>query len=408
MERALVEATRQARVRSPEALLARLGALPDDASEWSFLARRLTVGETYFFRDRALFDVLEQRVLPGLIAARRRDHGPWRLSVWSAGCSTGEEPYSLAMLLDQLLPDGTQWEPGVLGTDVNPASLEAARRAVYRPWALRDTPATLRDRYFARREGEYEVVPAIRGRVRFACFNLAVDAAPVSATPVDLLLCRNVLMYLSRPAAERAVRGLREALAPDGWLVVAAAEAYAESFRPLVPVNFPGTILFTGEASARRLGMLAPAEVVTAGGPARAVAHRPPARVPPPVGPVRRRASPPSQERTEPSTAAEALSHARDLADRGELDEALQVCQALAKRNRLEPAVHLLLSTIHQERGDVGQALAALRRALYVDPDCAEAHAALGHLLARRGETRRARRHLETAARLGARREEVS
>jgi chemotaxis protein methyltransferase CheR len=405
LEAALVEGVRRARLRSPEAFLARLVALPGDAREWTHLAQRLTVGETYFFRDRACFDALERHVLPALAAARRAQGGG-RLSVWSAGCSTGEEAYSLAMLLDQLFPETARWPPGVLGTDVNPASLEAARGAVYRPWALRDTPLPMRDRYFVRRDGGYEVVPEICSRVQFASLNVVVNEPPASAVPVDLLLCRNLLMYLSRPAAERAVERLRSALAPDGWLVVAAAEAWAESFRPLVPVNFPGTILFTSEASARRLGMPPPPEVVTRRGPAPAVAAHTDRRERPDAT-ARRRASAPSHELAKEPTHAAALSRVRELADRGELDEALRVGQSLAKRSRLDPAVHLLLSAIQQERGDLAQAQAALRRALYLDPDCVEAHAALGHILMRRGETRRARRHFETAARLGAGREEV-
>ncbi|HUG54786.1 MAG TPA: tetratricopeptide repeat protein, partial [Vicinamibacteria bacterium] len=131
------------------------------------------------------------------------------------------------------------------------------------------------------------------------------------------------------------------------------------------------------------------------------------ARRDPPAVRARRQASAPSHEAASESTDAAALSRARELADRGDLDEALRVCQALAKRCRLDPAVHLLVSAIQQERGDLAQALAALRRALYIDPDCVEAHTALGQILARRGESGRARRHFETAARLEARREDV-
>lgn len=400
LEAAFVEAMRRARINSPEALLQYLATLPADAAEWDRLAQRLTIGETYFFRDRACFDALERHVLPSLLRARRQSGGRPRLSIWSAGCSTGEEPYSLAIMLDRLLPDADSWDLAIVGTDVNSVSLETARRALYRPWSLRDTPPSVRDRYFRRQGDRYEVVPEIRRRVRFAPLNLAQDSPPATLGPVDLLLCRNVLMYLSRAAARRTVRRLREALAPDGWLVVAPAEAFAELFRPLAPVNLVGTILFTAEASAH---VHAPSELHHSAADRRlgpepghsAARSRPPIQ-------ARAAASAP-REQAVPAPYAEVLSEARALADRGQLDQALSACRSALKRNQMDPEAHLLLATIYQERGEAPEALAALRRALYLAPDLAEAHAAMGHLLRGRGEGRRARRHLEAAARLAAR-----
>jgi len=405
LEAAFIEATRRARMNSPEALLQRLGAQPADTAEWNHLAQRLTIGETYFFRDRAFFEALERHVLPSLLDARRKPCGHPRLSIWSAGCSTGEEPYSLAIVLDRLLPEAESWDLAILGTDLNSASLETARRALYRPWSLRDTPPSVRDRYFRRRGDRYEVAPEIRRRVRFAPLNLAGDGAPARFGPVDLLLCRNVLMYLSRAAARRAVGRLREALAPDGWLVVAAAEASAELFRPLVPVNLAGTILFTSAASARR-HVTSPLHVPAAAeDPGIAAPARPAGRPRPPAHATA--VSPPNEE-PGPPPYAEMLSQARALADRGQLDEARRACQSALKRDRLDPAAHFLLGTIHQEIGETAEALAAFRRALYLAPDLAEAHAAMGHLLRARGDSRRARRHLQAAARLAGRPEDVS
>jgi chemotaxis protein methyltransferase CheR len=400
LEAAFVEAMRRARLKSPEALLQYLATLPAEAAEWNRLAQKLTIGETYFFRDRASFEALEQHVLPLLLAARRQGHGRPRLSIWSAGCSTGEEPYSLAIVLDRLLPDAESWDLAILGTDVNSASLETARRAVYRPWSLRDTPAPVRDRYFRRRGESYEVAPEIRRRVRFAPLNLAAAGPPPTLGPVDLLLCRNVLMYLSRVAARRAIGRLRDALAPDGWLVVAAAESWAELFRPLVPVNLVGTILFTSAASAHRhvpTGLHHPAADTRLDAEPRpwAARSRPSIEV--------RTATPGPEEAAGPVPYAQLLSEARELADRGQLDEALHACRSALKRNQMDPAAHVLLATIHRERGQAPEALAALRRALYLAPDHAEAHAAMGHLLRARGDGRRARRHLEAAARLATR-----
>lgn len=108
LERGLIRALRTSSVSVPETYLTLLASLPEGSPELMRLAGHLTVGETYFFRDRALFEALEQHVLPSLIEARRAE-GILRLRLWSAGCATGEEPYSLAILLDRLLPDLSDW-----------------------------------------------------------------------------------------------------------------------------------------------------------------------------------------------------------------------------------------------------------------------------------------------------------
>src|SRR5512138_1766052 len=112
------------------------------------LARHLTIGETYFFRETSSFEQLEQRILPELIAARRgRDQ---RLRIWSAGCSSGEEPYSIAILLTRLLPDLREWHITILATDLNQAALAKAARGIYGDWSFRGAPPWLKQRYFTK------------------------------------------------------------------------------------------------------------------------------------------------------------------------------------------------------------------------------------------------------------------
>src|SRR3972149_9206643 len=148
--RGLTRACQASPLPTPEGYLAWLATLRDESPEWRRLAGSLTVGETYFFRDCSCFDALEQHVLPSLIATRRAE-GILRLRLWSAGCATGEEPYSLAILLDRLLPDRANWAVTILATDVNPEALAAAGRGAYREWSFRETPPAIRDPYFHRR-----------------------------------------------------------------------------------------------------------------------------------------------------------------------------------------------------------------------------------------------------------------
>jgi chemotaxis protein methyltransferase CheR len=390
MDRALVETAGTSEHQTLQAWLAGLASRPLADPLWMPLIARLTVGETHFWRDHACFDALEQHVLPELIAAR---HSRRVLRIWSAACSTGEEAYSLAILLDRLLLDRATWDVTVLATDLSPRALETARRGLYRPWALRGLPAAMRERYFRGRGARgIEVDPEIRRIVRFESANLAEPLPPlVTRGAMDLILCRNVLMYLTPEAAGRAVAQLREALAADGWLVVAPAEASAEAFRPLRVVNFPGTIFFQAgvapEEAAPHSAAMVPSRRREADRPRRSRAGRSDSVLPAPPPP-------------DPESPAELKARAQALADRGSLDEAWRLCRRAVAADRLDAEAYRLLAAIEQERGRGAAAMEALRRALYLDPDAPDAHLALGRLLLARGERRKALRHLDTAERL--------
>jgi chemotaxis protein methyltransferase CheR len=407
LERGLSRACRASSVPAPKAYLAWLAILPDESPEWRRLANILTVGETYFFRDHALFEALEQQVLPCLIATHRAE-GTLRLRLWSAGCATGEEPYSLAILLDRLLPDGPDWALTILATDINAEALEKARRGCYREWSFRETPPWVRERYFHRHGGEtFELAARIRRMVTFAPLNLAEDGYPsvvTNTSAMDLILCRNVLMYFTREAQRAAVVRLRRALVTGGWLVVSPSEASAELFSPLVPVNFPGAILYRKEpASVAPLLTGWQSETRSPDFPARLPFGVRSDGIDTPPSPL----TLPSEERAESKEEAEAppapaadLKRARVLADQGKLDEARELCLAALARDRLDPEAHLLLAAICQERGEIPAAIEALRRAIYLAPDSAPAHFLLGSLLLRQGEEKRGRRSMETVVSL--------
>jgi chemotaxis protein methyltransferase CheR len=401
LERGLAGACQAASTSRPATYLTWLATLPDHSPEWRRLASHLTVGETYFFRDRACFDALEQQVLPALIAARRAA-GLSRLRLWSAGCATGEEAYSLAILLDRLLPDRSDWALTILATDINPEALEAAQRGCYRNWSFRETPAWTRERYFQRRGAEtVEVAPRIRGMVTVAPLNLAEDGYPAVVTntsAMDLILCRNVLMYFTREAQQAVVARLKLALVTGGWLVVSPAEASAELFRPLVPVTFPGAILYRKEPSPVAVPLPHwQAETAWPDSPGAWPSVDASGDLIAVEAPVSSR--PPEPVEAPPDTTTD-LRRARALADQGRLEEARDLCEAALARDRLDPEAHLLLAAIHQERGELGAAMAALRRAIYLAPDCGPAHFLLGSLLLRQGKRRPGQRSLETAASL--------
>jgi len=401
LERGLRQALGHSQVRAPEQYLAWLATLPDESSEWKWLASFLTVGETYFFRDRSCVGALEQQILPDLIAARR-SAGILRLRSWSAGCATGPEPYSLAILLDQLLPDRPTWSLTILATDINPDALDLAQRGIYSDWALRETPPWIIDRYFHRRgKDSFELDHAIRRMVTFAPLNLAKDSFPALMTntsAMDLIICRNVLMYFTSNVQRAVASQLHEALVTGGWLVVAPAEASTDLFHPLVPINLPGVIFYRKlrDSLLPPLPCSSPETVTTElSSPLCGTGQSGyPALDQPPIAPsVREPVSLP------PDRALD-LQSIRILADQGHLEEARRLCEVVLAQDRLNFDASLLLAAICQEQGEVPAAIEALRRAVYLAPNSSAAHFMLGCLLLRQGDRKGGRRSMETVVQL--------
>lgn len=201
--------------------LERLGAGVGFADELRELARELTVGETYFFRNIAQFRAVAEVVLPARIAARTPARA---LSFLSAGCASGEEAYTLAMVAREQILD-PRWTVSILAVDVNPAALEKARAGRYSAWSLRETPAEVQARWFRGHGQELWLEPAIRAAVRFEERNLADDDPTLwRAGAYDLVFCRNVLMYHTPEGAQAVVARISRALAPGGFLFLGHAE----------------------------------------------------------------------------------------------------------------------------------------------------------------------------------------
>lgn len=392
--------------------LAMLETRPWDDPLWQKVIERITVGETSFLRHREWFGVIEQHVLVPLIDERRQ-RGPRRLRLWSAACSTGEEPYTLAMLVDRLVPDRSDWDITIVGTDINAASLATAQQAVYREWSLRELDAAERSRHFTLAgANQFELKATYRAMVAFRRLNLSLDDYPGSAGELgdfDLILCRNASMYWTPEVQAAAAQRLCRCLAPGGWLALSPAEAIAEWYRLLVPVNFPAATLFrnlplsaaprstpplplatvprpdSDRPSRSRVGSRARTVHRRATpAPSRSDAVRPVSSPPPPPPSL----SPPSQVENE-------IAEARSLADRGMLEMARRRCEAILARDSLDSEVNLLLAAICTELGDLTTALEAARRATYLAPHSAAAHFQLGSTYGRMGHAAQAQRCME-------------
>jgi chemotaxis protein methyltransferase CheR len=360
-----------------------LVALPLEHPSWRTVVDAVVIGETHFYRQAAWFEQLVSHVLQPLV--KRRAHAGWkRLRLWSAGCATGEEAYTLAIVVDRLLPCRDEWDVRIIGSDLSATFIEHARRAVYGEWSLRELDPKTREAAFEEPEPRrFALVPRLRDLVEFRTLNLAAPLLPHDDDlhDLDLIVCRNVLMYLA-PDRQRAIaHRLAERLASEGCLAVAPAEADAALFRPLIPVNLPSAIFF-------RVGSPTPRSEpgMTALGSGQvpaphALSSRPHRKKPTSTTPI-------------PKTPDQAsmMERIRKIADHGDLESARAQCEALLVEDILNHDAHVLLGLICQEQRDLKAALSASRRAIYIDSGSAAAHflcATSLKGLARSGEAQR-------------------
>ena len=339
------------------------------------LVTELTVGETYFFREPDHFNFIRDEVLPRVRARRGGQHV---VRIWSAGCATGEEAYSLAILMQE-----TGIRGHVLATDISQHALRRARDATYRPWALRSLDDDRRRRWFHPAGEGWRLDARLEQQVTFERHNLARDAypsLPIGLWDMDLVLCRNVLIYFDRASIARVARGLYETLAEGGWLLTGPSDPPLDGLAPLVPVITKYGVFY------RR-------------GEGRQPIALPPVTAPPPVrtgrasDPTRR--APARMADDDDPTAA--VSHLRAVANTRGSAEAVRHARQALKRHRFSVDLHFLYAVLLFDLRRLAEAEGALTRVLYLNRSLAMASYLLGLVRRTRGKTAGARRAFRTA-----------
>jgi chemotaxis protein methyltransferase CheR len=350
-----------------------------NAAAFDDLVAELTVGETYFFRDPDQFEFIRRHIVPEMRRSRTAEQ---RVRVWSAGCASGEEAYSLAIVLA---------EEGVanilVGSDLSRAALSRARRGVYADWSLRGPGAAAARPYLERRDGANVVCQHIRERVSFQFLNLAVDIYPSFATGIwglDLILCRNVLIYLKPQTVQLVAQRLFDSLAPGGWLITSPSDPPLQGQLPLETVVSSMGVFYRrplGTTVARRSAGDPSVEVDETSA---TVAALPAAAA---VSNLRDFVPTVHAEDVhhERETCAEVIAQVRGLAN-DSVEQAEVVCRQAGEHFPLNPELHYLHAVLLLSMGKDDAAEAALRRVLYLDRSLAVAHFTLGSLLWRRGD----------------------
>ena len=376
-----------ANMASPEIYLQLLMSARGD--EWKILTPRLTNGESYFLRDKGQFSVLRTRIVPELLRRRARER---TLRIWSAGCSTGEEAYSLAMLCDEIVPQGEGWNVSILGTDINEESLVRARRGAYGAWAFRGLDVQLRQKYFP--DGS-EVSAALRRDVSFRVLNLRGDDWPSRATGIfdmDLILCRNVLIYFRPEAIAHALAQFAATLHNGGFLLTGHAEIAGHDPAPLQVRVFPESVAYQrndqADAKLQTVSQTKPQVITTPKGvrsnstvlPLPSVVSKAPEKQPKATNAV-----------------AELCAAARAFADVGQYRDAIRCCREAASLDATAAGAYFVWAQVEAETGALVEAKNLFKKVIYLAPSQPDAYLELAALYEAEQDGARARKMRETA-----------
>jgi chemotaxis protein methyltransferase CheR len=388
-----------------------LSRLRDESAgepEMDALVAELTIGETYFFRHREQFDALRDVVLPEIL---QRNQASRRVRLWSACCASGEEPYSLSILLkDDFGVPLSGWDVTLLATDINRTFLGRAREGRYEDWAFRTNTEDFRRKHFKPVGKSWVLEPRYREGVAFQCHNMVKHPFPSlvqNITSFDVIVCRNAMIYFDAPTCRKILSQLHECLVEGGWLILGHAEMLPDL--PFETVQAAGTVLYrknrekagryTGGLGASSLPSPLPALLAPLPSMPSVIDWTPPSLPPlPQASPLEKPAAP------TPLPADTGLAAVRSLVNEGDWDKAFQLCESLAARDSLNPAVHFYKALVLEQMGSLSTAEDALRRALYLDRQSLLIHYHLGLFLQKRGDPKGASRSFQNVLDLSAKR----
>ncbi|MBD2036847.1 hypothetical protein H6F76_17705 [Leptolyngbya sp. FACHB-321] len=403
--------------------------------EWQQLIQLLTTGESYFFRDRGQFRLLRQQLLPELIRERSHyaaAHGiKPSLRLWSAGCSTGEEAYSLAILVHQLIPDLANWNLLILGTDINAAAIAKAKEGFYSSWSFRTLDEETQAKYFRAHRDGWKLDEQICKMVTFAPGNLVTDHFSdfqINLSHIDLIICRNVFIYFTSEVIANVLKKLGGALSSDGYLMTGHAELHGQTVECLQTKIFPESFVYqrcddtlerkqpvavdrsktiktqlntqatnldwtpfqldyaiasTTTTSQSKQDTLSEAEKCFCKGDYRDTIQ------------IAQRAIAQNQHSFE-------LHHltAQAYASLGENDQVKYYCEKAIVINPLAISPYYLLAHIAREQGQLEQAKNMLKRVIYLDPTAITAYLELSSLYTQEGDVSRAKKMQASALEL--------
>lgn len=400
--------------------------------EWRELISLLSVTESYFFRDEGQFSLVKSHILPELIARKQKlaamGHPEGRsLKLWSAGCATGEEAYSLAILLKQLIPDYEDWTIAIVGTDINQTALLQAQRGIYSDWSFRSIQPDIQEQYFKYHYQGWRITTDVSKLVTFKLDNLVhcdhIEAQS-SLSNIDLILCRNVFIYFDADAIARVLERFYCALSPGSYLMTGHTELHGQKYDRFKLKIFSESVVYQREIET------IPSSLKPLPKPNKNFSFRPPifnksdAEGSPGLKDLESSTTDINEGAILLEAAIVSLNHkdytsaiaqakrliTQDLyplraycllaeahANLGQYEKAMQACQQAFEYDPLAAEPIYLLAQIAQEQGDLESAKALLKRIIYLVPTSAFAYFELGCLYEQQGNLAKAQRNWQSS-----------
>jgi chemotaxis protein methyltransferase CheR len=408
---------------------------PEGRLEIRELFDLVTIGETYFFRNKAQFDVLMRFVLPEIIQ-RKVDSGDKCIRAWSAGCSRGDETYSIAMAMMEVFPSFEEWRISILGTDINRTGLACSEEAVYGEKDIGHLPKEYLEKYFKSQGSTYHLRDDVKELAGFEYHNLARDPClHETMQNVDIIFCRNVIIYFDSQTTERVLENFYNCLAQDGYLFLGHTETLWQITDRFERVEFPQTFIYK-----KRLGPIreeatrpfmavpeidienftfstAPVETFQAAGKDGAWGATLARQSEPSLHKPRDHAEDPTRQVDMPSETVVPSSPARSagqdknhilahlakatiLANEAKYKEAADILGKIVEADNLSVEAYYLLGVLSYKSGDLKEAETQFRKVIYVAPDSVLAYFNLGNMYLYQKKLGEAAREFKNAIRL--------
>lgn len=372
--------------------------LPEGRLELRELFDLVTIGETYFFRNKPQFDVLMTSVLPDLL--RRKANSPDRcIRVWSAGCSGGDEAYSIVIAFREVMPFQGDWKISVLGTDINRKGLAYAKEAVYAEKSVGSMPREYIDRHFKVRGPTYALNPEVKRWVHFEYHNLARDPFHLEGMQnVDILFCRNVTIYFDPQTTQQVIGNFYNCLVPEGYLFLGHTETLWQIPHRFERIDFPQTFIYrkgtdsASEDAARPFMAVPQMPVETRASAGETVSENRVSLQEGGSGTLEKSGSLTSvrepaflRRKGESGSSRDreihaSMNRATALANEARYGEAAEVLTEVVEADNLNVEAYHLLGVLCYKNGNLEEAETQFRKAIYVSPESVLAYFNLGNI----------------------------
>ncbi|MBF0119816.1 MAG: tetratricopeptide repeat protein [Desulfobacterales bacterium] len=351
------------------------------------LSNLLTTGESYFFRDKGQISTLKNFILPEIFKKKEKEK---RIRILSAGCSTGEEPYSIAILITKLIANLYDWKINIIGIDINENSIERAKKATYTDWSFRMVEPDLKIGYFSQKNDKWILDDKIRNMVNFFTINLIADTLPnysIQLCDFDIILCRNVFIYFNNNSIAIVLKKLLNTLNEEGYLITGHGELYAQNLSHLKPLVLSDSVIYRKVTDPITVPPKAekPQEIEKKGKP---------------IYPKTKEIKKEDKPFTTPNNLDTYMTMAKSYANSSDYNKAIEACRKAIEVNSNFAEPYFLLAHIAEDLGNKEEAKNYFKKVIYLSPKFIAAYVELGALYNLEKDIIRAKKMYSTAKEL--------